>query len=53
MIVRGPKEILIELLALDGEIERVEDLRRRWNLGEDVKEELLNSIVRQKVSEQE
>ena len=53
MIVRGPKEVLLELLALNSEIERVEDLRRKWKLTEIRKEELLHAIIRQNSNDQE
>lgn len=53
MVVRGPKELLLELISINGEIEKVRDLADFWAVNDVSREDLLVALIRRKLQSED
>ena len=53
MVVRGPKELLLELLSLGEEIERAEEVGKRWGIQGLPKEDAIRARVKSLIQGEE
>jgi hypothetical protein len=53
MVVRGPKELLLELISINGEIEKVHNLADFWATSDMSREDILLALIRRKLQSED